>query len=131
MDLKEYMYNYTNIYFTNEVKKIICAENYTGADADNNYVDFIKRYEIIFKLVKDKKFSDEKIIEAFHLLSKTTVKEYNDFMKNCLENTLKENLIDFEKKWNSIENDISNFMSVDKVNENLVNEIREIEEKYI
>lgn len=129
MELRDYLYHYSNIYFKNEVMYTICSENYKNADADNNYIRFVTKYQRLYELIYDN--SDDIIRQALEIAAKSTAEGYNDFMLKCLKDTLiKNNKEISEADWGTIKNYLKEFMLDESVNQELINVVRRIEENY-
>jgi hypothetical protein len=125
VEVRDFLYNYTNIFFSEAVNETILVENWEETDFDHRYVE----YASILVKIKDECFApgvtDEKIIE--------TLTHHKDHIVNLFNQKMKENFIDEFNKSGIDNKKADQFMPQnafysDRINCNVLKIFREFEE---
>jgi len=86
MEARDFIYNFTDILFTEVVKETILIENWEEADFDYRYVEFPDIFLKMKDSALDPNNKDDDILKMLQNSRNTTVKNFNKTMrKNFIE----------------------------------------------
>jgi hypothetical protein len=81
MEKREFIYQFTNILFSEIVKEMILIENWRESDFDYRYAEYVNIFQNMLDACLTQGSTDEILFERLQASKKTMVKLFNDKMK--------------------------------------------------
>ncbi|MDR0441827.1 MAG: hypothetical protein LBH44_00295 [Treponema sp.] len=126
LEKRDYLFYFTDIYFSEVVKETIFLENWENKDFDHRYPEYVKE----FLDIKDKCFIEEGTIEGLKqrlsVLKNEVLNRFSKKMKKLFLNELKKRGCNEEMADQLLPKDI---LINEKINTNILITFRELEER--
>ena len=125
LEKAEFLYLFVSEFLYDSVMYTICIENYEGKDVDQDYINYVKKYEKAYTRLS--KQGDVVIKDAFEQLRKGQIADFYDTMIAILEVNFS---LSMELR-QSIDERTIHFKSLPKIDIEFIRIIREIEEELL